>query len=52
VKNLPKVQKPGNAVKVDPKRAAVVEAKNRAMKSGKVDDLADFFHRAGFGNSN
>lgn len=52
VKNLPKVQKPGNAVKVDPKRAAVVEAKNRAMKSGKVDDLAEFFHRAGFGNSN
>lgn len=36
----PKVQKPGNATRVDPKQAALSAATERFGKSGKVDDLA------------
>jgi hypothetical protein len=38
--NVPKVQKPGTATRVDPKAAAVSAATERLRKSGKVDDLA------------
>lgn len=39
-KNVPKVQKPGTATRVDPKAAAVSDATDRLRKSGKVEDLA------------
>jgi hypothetical protein len=39
-KNVPKVQKPGTATRVDPKAAAVSVATERFSKSGRVEDLA------------
>lgn len=38
--NVPKVQKPGTATRVDPRVTAVSDATERLRKSGKVEDLA------------
>ena len=45
--NIPKVQKPGNVTRVDPKSAAVSAAQERFGKSGRVEDLATLLRARG-----